>query len=118
MYHRDNFHLKKKEHHSLMGAGWFFILLGISLLVATNDLFNLGNVKDYFTWQSVMIFIGVLLILNLRFTGGLLLIAGGTWFMLKDIYVSVPRIIEVAYWPAVIILIGLEFIISELLKRK
>jgi hypothetical protein len=64
-----------------------------------------------------MIFIGVLLLLNLRFTGGILLIAGGVWFMLDDIYADIPRIIEVSYWPSVIIALGLVFIISSFFKR-
>lgn len=118
MRHRDHYHLREKEHHPQVSIGLFFIVLGLALLIATNDLLNLGSVASYFTWQTLMIFIGVLLLLNLRFTGGLLLIAGGTWFLLDDIYIVVPHIIEVIYWPAVIILIGLSFIFSALLKRK
>jgi hypothetical protein len=118
MRHRDHFHLREREHHPQVGIGLFFIVLGLALLVATNDLLNLGNVGAYFTWQTIMIFIGVLLLLNLRFTGGLLLIAGGTWFLMDDIFVVVPRIIEITYWPAVIIMIGLTLIFSSLLKRK
>jgi hypothetical protein len=56
-------------------------------------------------------------LLNLRFTGGILLIAGGVWFLLDDIYVDIPRIIEVSFWPAVIITVGLSFIISSFFKR-
>jgi hypothetical protein len=64
-----------------------------------------------------MLFIGVLLLLNLRFVGGLLLLAGGTWFLLDDIFVVTPEIIKNFYWPAVIVLIGLSFILSSLIKR-
>jgi hypothetical protein len=109
--------MKHKEHHPQVGVGLFFILLGLALLVATNDLLNLGSISEYFTWQSVMIFIGVLLLLNLRFTGGILLIAGGVWFMLDDIYTEIPRIIEVSFWPSVIIALGFIFIISSFFKR-
>jgi len=117
MRHRDHFQMKHKEHHPQVGIGLFFILLGLALLVATNDLLKLGSIREYFTWQSVMIFIGVLLLLNLRFTGGILLIAGGVWFLLDDIYPEIPRIIEVSFWPAVIITVGLSFIISSVFKR-
>ena len=41
-----------------------------------------------------MIFIGVLLLLNLHFTGGLLLIAGGVWFLLDNIFIVTPEIIQ------------------------
>lgn len=118
MRHRDHYHLREKEHHPQVSIGLFFIVLGLALLVATNDLLNLGSVASYFTWQTLLIFIGILLLLNMRFTGGLLLIAGGVWFLLNDIYIVVPHIIKVTYWPAVIILGGLSFIIPALLKRK
>jgi hypothetical protein len=119
MRHRDyHHHLRDREHHPQVGIGLFFIVLGLALLVATNDLLNLGSVSSYFTWETAMVFIGVLLLLDLQFTGGLLLIAGGTWFLLDNIFVITPEIIKTLYWPAVIVLIGLSFILSSFLKRK
>ena len=39
MRHRDyHYHLKHREHHPQVGIGLFFIVLGLALLVATNDL--------------------------------------------------------------------------------
>jgi hypothetical protein len=111
-------HLKEREHHPRVGIGLFFIVLGIALLIATNDIFNLGSVSRYFTWETLLVFIGVLLLLNLHFTGGVLMIAGGIWFLLDDIFVVTPQIINTIYWPAVIVLIGLSFILSSFLKRK
>jgi len=112
-------HLKRhKEHHPQVGIGLFFIVLGLALLVATNDLLSLGSVKNYFTWQTAMVFIGALLLVNMNFTGGLLLVAGGVWFLLEDLYVVVPEIVKTVYWPAVIMLLGLSFIISSVIKRK
>jgi hypothetical protein len=107
-----------KEHHPRVSIGIFFIVLGISLLVATNDLFHLGSVSDYFTWQTAMIFIGILLLLNLNFTGGILMIALGVWFLKDHIYFLTPEKFNIFYWPAVISLIGLSFILSSLFKRK
>jgi hypothetical protein len=65
-----------------------------------------------------MIFIGVLLLLNLQFTGGLLLIAGGIWFLQERIFIITPEIFKTFYWPAVIVIIGLAFILSSLFKRR
>jgi hypothetical protein len=118
MRHRDYHFSERMEHHPRLGIGLFFILLGIALLVATNDLLHLGTISNYFTWQTGLIFIGLLLIFNLHFTGGLLMIAGGVWFLLDDIPVITPEIIKTIYWPAVIVLIGLSFIISSFFKRK
>jgi hypothetical protein len=118
-YHHQKFpHLQKREHHPRISVGIFFIVLGVALLVATNDLLDLGSVKDYFTWQTAMIFVGVLLILNLNFTGGVLLIAAGIWFLKDQIYLMSPEAFNTFYWPVVIGLIGLAFILSSLFKNK
>jgi len=118
MRHRDFHHFREKEHHPRVSIGLFFIVLGVALLVATNDLFNLGSINRYFTWETAMLFIGVLLLLNLQFTGGLLLIAGGLWFLKDNFFFVPPEIFNTFYWPAVIVLIGLSFILSSFLKRK
>ena len=118
MRHREYHHLREREHHPRVSIGIFLIVLGAALLIATNDLFNLGSVRNYFTWQTAMIFIGVLLLLNLHFTGGLLLIAGGVWFLQDHISFITPEMFRTFYWPAVIILIGLSFLVSSIFKRK
>jgi hypothetical protein len=118
MSHRDKMYARHREHHPQVGIGLFFIVLGLALLIATNDLLNLGSVKEYFTWQSAMIFVGVLFLLNLQFTPAILLIAGGTWFLLDDYYVEMPQLIKTVFWPAVIMLLGIGFIISSLIRRK
>jgi hypothetical protein len=117
-HYRDYPRFRDREHHPRVSLGLFFIVLGVALLVATNDLLNLGSVSSYFTWETAMIFIGVLLLLNLHFTGGLLLIAGGIWFLKDHIFVITPEIFRNFYWPAVIVIIGLSFILSSLFKRK
>lgn len=107
-----------REHHPLVSLGLFFIILGIALLTATNDLLGLGSIREYFTWQTALIFIGLLLIVNLRFTGGILLTAAGTWFMLEDMLYDIPPVLKIIYWPGVIILLGISFIISYLFIKK
>ena len=74
--------MRNREHHPQTGFGLFLIVLGIALLVATNDLLNLGSLGNYFTWQTAMVFIGILLLVNLNFIGGILLISGGVWFFM------------------------------------
>jgi glucose dehydrogenase len=124
MRHRDYQHYRDyprfsdREHHPRVSIGLFFIVLGVALLVATNDLLDLGGVSRYFTWETAMIFIGVLLLLNLHFTGGLLLIAGGIWFLKDHIFLVSPEIFRNFYGPAVIVILGLSFILSSLFKRK
>jgi hypothetical protein len=118
MKNRDHFLDKRREHHPQVSIGLFLIVLGLALLVATNDLLGLGSVKDYFTWETALVFIGALLLLNLQFTGGLILISIGTWFFLENRDYELSEIVRTIYWPGVIILVGLGFIISSLIKRK
>lgn len=117
MRHRDKNWKDHREHHPAVSIGLFFILLGVALLVAMNDMLHLGSVREYFTWETAMIFIGVLLLVNLQFTGGLLLIAGGTWFLMEHYYGVMPDTIKTFFWPGVIVAIGLSFIISSFFKR-
>jgi hypothetical protein len=118
MRHIDNQLRKNRELHPRVGVGLFFIVLGLALLVATNDMLNIGSVKNYFTWETAMVFVGFLLLLNFQFIGGLLLIAAGGWFMMDHYYSNIPDIIRTIYWPAVIMLLGIVFIISSFIKRR
>ena len=110
--------MKNREHHPQVGVGLFFIVLGLALMTATNDWLHLGSIHEYFTWQTALIFIGLLLLVNLQFVGGILMIAAGTWFLLDRIYYDMPDIVKTIYWPAVVILIGLSFIFSSLIKKR
>lgn len=117
MKHSDNFLQRNREHHPQISIGLFFIALGLALLVATNDMLHLGGIKEYFTWETALVFIGILLLLNLRFFGGVMLIAVGTWFMMENYYGEIPHLIKTIFWPGVIMLVGISFIISSLFRR-
>ena len=110
--------MKQREHHPQVGIGLFFIVLGLALLVVTNDWLNLGSFKEYFTWQTALIFIGIILLVNLNFVGGIIMIALGSWFLIDHLYYDIPEIVKTLYWPGVVILIGLSFIVSSLIKRR
>ena len=96
-YSNKDYLKRGREVHPQISFGIFLIVLGLALLVATNDMLHLGSVSEYFTWQTVMIFIGVLLLLNLNFIPGLLLIAAGVWFMLDDYFDEIPSLIQTVY---------------------
>ena len=117
MTNRDHFQKRDKELHPLISFGLFLITLGLAMLVATNDLLGLGSVREYFTWETLLVFIGVLLLLNLQFTGGLILVAIGSWFFIENRDYVIPELIRTIYWPSLVILIGIAFIISSLFRR-
>ena len=108
---------ERREHPPQIGVGIFLITLGIALLIATNDLLGLGSVREYFTWETALVFIGFLLLFNLEFTGGLIMIAIGAWFFIDDHDYELPELVKTIYWPSLIILIGLGFILSSFIKR-
>jgi hypothetical protein len=117
MAHSYNKNLTRREPHPRISLGLFLITLGIALLIATNDLLNLGSIYRYFTWETALIFIGVLLLLNLHLTGGVLMVAGGVWFLLDEINFVTPEFFKTVYWPGVIVLIGITYIISSFFRR-
>jgi hypothetical protein len=118
MRHSDNIIRRHREHHPQVSIGLFFVLLGVALLIATNDWLHLGGIKEYFTWETALMFIGALLLVNLNFIGGLALISIGGWFWIDDRYGYIPELIKTVYWPSVIILAGIIFIISSFVKRR
>ena len=118
MKNKDSLSPGNREHHPRISFGLFLIVLGLALLVATNDMLNLGSIKDYFTWETALVFIGVLLMLNLQFTGGLVLAALGVWFMLDNMDYELSETLRAVYWPSVVIIVGLGFIFSSFLKKK
>lgn len=118
MRNREHFNHMRTGHHPRIAFGIFLIVLGIALLVAKNDVFNLGSTAAYFNWKTAMIFIGVLLLLNLEFTGGFLLIAGGVWFMQDELFPAARETFNIYFWPIVIAVIGVSFILSSLTGRK
>ena len=114
---KDHFTKRDMELHPRISFGLFLITLGLAMLIATNDLLGLGSVREYFTWETLLVFIGVLLLLNLQFTGGLILVAIGSWFFIENRDYVIPELIRTIYWPSLVIFIGIAFIISSLFKR-
>jgi chromate transport protein ChrA len=114
---REYRHHRREGHRPGVSLGIFFIVLGVALLLATNDVFQLGSMSSYFNWKTVMIFIGVILLLNLEFTGGFLLIAGGVWFLQDELFPYAGETFDNFFWPAVIALIGISFILSSFRRK-
>jgi hypothetical protein len=117
MKNKDYRHHSRLDRHPNVSIGIFFIVLGIALLIATNDVFHLGSMSNYFNWKTVMIFIGVILMLNLEFVGGILLTAGGIWFLQDDLFPFAHETFDTFFWPAVIGVLGLSFIVSSFFKK-
>lgn len=89
--------------------GGIFIALGILLLLRNFDLFFF---PDYlFSWQTLLIGIGVLLLLSRdKKGGGITLISLGVLFLIPDIFNVSLRNIFRFFWPLLLVGIGLLII--------
>jgi len=93
------------------------ISLGLVMIAAKIDLFRIGPVSDYFTWEMLLIFFGVFNLLNLDLVFSLLLFAAGFWFLMPEMSVQLSPVYKEIYWPAVMVLAGIAFMIRPF-KRK
>lgn len=100
----------RQESHKVH-KGMIFLLIGVFLFVRSLDL----NVPEWvFSWQSLLIFLGVIILLYSEFKnwGGLVMILIGGIFLVKEfVYLSydVTRFI----WPAIFTVVGLALIFGK-----
>ena len=92
------------------------ISLGLVMIVAKLDLFGIGPVSDYFTWEMLLIFFGDFHLLNLELVSVVLLFAAGFWFLMPEMSVQLSPFYKEIYWPAVLVLAGMAFMIRPLTK--
>jgi hypothetical protein len=109
--------MRGRELHPGLSTGIFFIVFGLVLLAAFNDVLHWGSISAYFTWQTILIYIGLLLLFNLRFVGGIIMISLGSWFLIEELNIALPPMVHNIFWPAIVIFLGLIFIISSFFRR-
>ena len=109
--------MRGRELHPGLSTGIFFIVIGLVLLGAFNDVLHWGSLEAYFRWQAILIYIGVLLLFNLRFVGGIIVIGIGSGFLLDELNIDLPPLVHNIFWPALVICLGLVFIISSFFGR-
>lgn len=103
----------KSNRNPLLGFGLFLIALGLMLLAATFDVLGWGSMHAYFRWEMLLVFFSLIMFLNGNLTGGVILLAAGTWFLLPEIYIETPELVRVGFWPAVLVLTGITFLIPS-----
>ena len=110
-------HFKHHEHSPARSIGVFLIALGLMMAVALFDLLGLGEPGEYFKWQLFLIFIGLISLFTRNSVGGIILMAIGAYFLIPETNLVVPDVFERIYWPAAIVLVGITFLVSGLVKR-
>jgi membrane-bound ClpP family serine protease len=102
---------KEKRHR----VGIIFLLIGLVLLGKNLNVFPFQLSSILFTWQMLLIAIGLIMVITKRNVCGLVMIAVGGLFLWNKLYPLSPIQWQVA-WPGIFIIIGLILIFGYLVK--
>jgi hypothetical protein len=108
-----------KEHNKnpFVGIAKFLISLGLVMLIAKLDLLKLGTLSEYYTWEMLLIFFGVFSLVSLELVSSVILFAVGIYFLMPDMHIQLTPVYKEIYWPVVLVLAGVAFILRPLTKR-
>jgi len=106
-----------RDHNPAKAIGVFLIVFGLFMMAILFDVLNFGHPRAYINWQMLLIFIGLISLFSKNAVGGVIMIAIGSYFLLPKLHFCIPELMEKVYWPAAIVLIGLVFIISGVIRR-
>jgi hypothetical protein len=98
------------------GFGAFLVAFGLLLGAVMLDILNLGTPGEYVKWQILLLFIGLISLFSGKFGEAFILFAVGTYFLLPDLDFFIPEYLDKFYWPAAIVIVGLGFIISGIIR--
>lgn len=106
-----------KNLNPMWGIGSFLVAFGLLLGVIMMDLLQLGEPSNYIRWQMLLVFIGLVSLFNGKVGEALILFAVGTYFLLPQLNIEIPDFIDNFYWPGAIIIVGLGFIVSGVIRK-
>jgi hypothetical protein len=109
--------MKDADKNPFVGIARFLISLGLIMIVAKLDLLNLGEISDYFKWEMILIFFGILSLVSLELVSAVLLFALGFWFLMPEMSVQLSPVYKQIYWPAVMVFVGIAFVLRPLTKK-
>lgn len=109
--------MKHIQNNPFSGLAKFLISLGLVMLAAKVDLLGLGSTSAYFTWEMLLIFFGLFSLLSLELVSSVLLFAGGFYFLMPEMSIQLSPFYKEIYWPAVLVLAGIAFMIRPFTRR-
>jgi len=109
--------MKEKHGNPFTGIAKFLISLGLIMFVAKLDLLGLGDIPDYFKWQMLLIFFGLWSLISLELVSAVILFAIGFWFLMPEMAIQLTEPYKKIYWPAVLVLSGVAFMLKPLTKN-
>lgn len=106
-------HHSRKTGRAHLLLGIVLMFLGLFLIADLADIVP-WRLRDFiFTWQALLIFIGLIFLSNKENKGtGIILIVIGSFFLLPRFF-DVPNYWHSLFWPAMLILLGLVVIFSS-----
>lgn len=110
--------MKHDEPNGLIGLGKFFIAVGLVLLGVRLDILGLGEPHEYYRWQMLFLFFGLMALLNLKLVFSLILFAIGFYFLLPEMAIQIPPIVRTIFWPSLLVLAGIDFILRPMHCRR
>lgn len=108
---------KNNTKNAGRSLGIFLIMMGIMSAVVIFDLFRLGEVDEYFKWQILLIFIGMISLFNNSGLTGIAMITAGVWFLIPETYLDLPELFFTLYWPAAFVIAGIIILAGGILNR-
>ncbi|MDD3860332.1 MAG: DUF5668 domain-containing protein [Bacteroidales bacterium] len=121
-HHHSEFKCHKHPHSKLMGFvfGFFLLAAGTLLLLGNAGVIDKSLFKYIFSWQSLLIAFGILLLsggVRKHWFGSLILITIGSLFLLDEIYTFKTGIANMI-WPAILVIIGIGVMIRIFIPKK
>lgn len=92
-------------------GGMLFIALGLLLLLQNFNLLPFVIPAYVFTWQMLLIVLGVFALLSKSWGGGIALILTGTYFLLP--YLGIYNITFSQIWPIILVIAGIMIIVNK-----
>jgi predicted membrane protein len=111
--------IMERQPHQFKKSGRAHLLLGIVLMFL--GLFLIADLADIvpwrlrdflFTWQALLIFLGIIFVSGKEKGTGLVLIAIGSFFLLPKFF-DLPYYWRSLFWPTMLILLGLVVIFGS-----
>jgi hypothetical protein len=110
--------MKNNETNGLIGLGKFFIVVGLVLLGIRLDILGLGEPHSYLRWEMIFLFFGIMALINLKLVFSLIMFAIGFYFLLPEMSIQIPEIVKTIFWPSMLVLAGLDFILRPIRCRR
>lgn len=99
--------MNSRDKRSVLGG--LFILIGILFLLDNLRILPVEIPYYFFTWQMVLVLIGIYQLLSGETNGGLFFIVLGLIFWLPEYFNIRFR----DYWPVVLIAVGIGFLLDK-----